>query len=425
MIQVYSNDNAEYSRNGNMTLLPTECILSWGADGTMSISLTHGIDEMDRWKYLQNDNVIACPTPYSEKQLFRIYHVNKKENEVSVDARHITFDLLGCMLENVSLQECNGQEALNKLLAGTVFTGWSDIENSYSSDYQLVNVMSALCGEDAEEYVSFVMALGGERIYDNFTIKMYANAGQNRGVVIEPQRNLIGIEGDDSIDEVVTRIYPIAFNNYGLPEEQPYVDSPLIGNYASVHAQKILYEDVKLLIDCEKDDAGNYIEQGYETIEELQEELQRRAMLSFSLEGIDKPTVNYTVNMLELKDTLEYAEFEQFEKVELYDTVTCRYSDLDIDVTAKVIMMEWDCLNQRIISFEIGDFIENIFDRLTVGNKSGNSSTALKAAESALRAAEAAVQAAKDKEAAEEYYNKVLEMYEELIASKEESEVET
>lgn len=420
MIEVYSNDNANFSYNGNMTLQPTECILSWGADGTMSISLTHDIDEMGRWRYLQNDNVIACPTPYSDKQLFRIYHVNKTDNEIKVDARHIVFDLLGTLLKNVSLNDCNGQEALDAMLEGTVYTGWSDIESCYSANYDMINTIEALFGEESDEYVSFISALGGERIYDNFTIKLYANAGHDRGVVIEPYRNLIGIEGDDSIDEVVTRIYPVGYNDYRLDPSEPYIDSPLLSNYATVHEKKIIYEDVKLLEDCEKDDSGNYIENGYKTIEELREELKRRALLSFSLEGIDKPTVNYKVNMLELEGMPGYTDFAKYEKVELYDTVTCRYPDIGIDVSAKVIMIEWDCLSKRNLSFEIGDFIENIFDRLTTSNHSSSSSTALKAAESALKAAEAAMQAAKDKEAAEEYYNKVLEMYNELIESKSE-----
>ena len=37
--------------------------------GIAELTLEHPIDDLGRWEYLVNDNVIAAPTPYSKKQL--------------------------------------------------------------------------------------------------------------------------------------------------------------------------------------------------------------------------------------------------------------------------------------------------------------------------------------------------------------------
>lgn len=78
MIEVYRSTNTNYQKNGDITLTPLECIFEWGLDGICQIELTHEYDDLGRWEYLVNDNVIAAPTPYSDKQLFRIY---KREKE--------------------------------------------------------------------------------------------------------------------------------------------------------------------------------------------------------------------------------------------------------------------------------------------------------------------------------------------------------
>ena len=68
MIEVYRSTNTNYQKNGDITLTPLECIFEWGLDGICQIELTHEYDDLGRWEYLVNDNVIAAPTPYSDKQ---------------------------------------------------------------------------------------------------------------------------------------------------------------------------------------------------------------------------------------------------------------------------------------------------------------------------------------------------------------------
>lgn len=92
MIEVYKSTNTSYQKNGDITLTPLECVFEWGLDGICQIELTHEYDDLGRWEYLVNDNVIAAPTPYSDKQLFRIYKREKSDDEVTVYARHVAVE---------------------------------------------------------------------------------------------------------------------------------------------------------------------------------------------------------------------------------------------------------------------------------------------------------------------------------------------
>lgn len=88
MIEVYVKGNEDYGSNGDMTLTPTTCEVELTVEGVAELTLEHSIDDLGRWEYLVTDNVIAAPTPYSKKQLFRIYDYTKTETEVTAYARH-------------------------------------------------------------------------------------------------------------------------------------------------------------------------------------------------------------------------------------------------------------------------------------------------------------------------------------------------
>lgn len=75
MIQIYSPDNRDYTKNGNMTLFPTEATPKAELNGAWSATLTHPIDKDGRWKYIVEDAVVKMPS-FNGDQLFRI--ISKK-----------------------------------------------------------------------------------------------------------------------------------------------------------------------------------------------------------------------------------------------------------------------------------------------------------------------------------------------------------
>ena len=355
MIEVYVKGNEDYGSNGDMTLTPTTCEVELTVEGVAELTLEHPIDDLGRWEYLVNDNVIAAPTPYSKKQLFRIYDYTKTETEVTAYARHVFYDSAGEMLVDVRPTDKTGQEALDIILSGTKYKAKTNIKTRSTAYYIRKNIMEAIGGDDEN---SFINRWGGERMYDNFTVIINDRLGGDYGACAEFGRNMTGIEADISIDDVVTRIIPVSYNGHTLEGEEPWIDSPLIGSYANPRAAVIKFEDVKLLEDCQEG------EEGFSTLELLREELKRRCTKEYE-NGLDKPKVNYKVDLVEVANTEDYKDYKKLTTIGIGDDVLTKDRKLKINVTARCIRLVYDCIEEENAEVELGNFIENYFDKTT------------------------------------------------------------
>ena len=355
MIEVYVKGNEDYGSNGDMTLTPTTCEVELTVEGVAELTLEHPIDDLGRWEYLVTDNVIAAPTPYSKKQLFRIYDYIKTETEVTAYARHIFYDSAGEMLVDVRPTDKTGQEALDIILSGTKYKAKTNIKTRSTAYYIRKNIMEAIGGDDEN---SFINRWGGERMYDNFTVIINDRLGGDYGACAEFGRNMTGIEADISIDDVVTRIIPVSYNGHTLEGEEPWIDSPIIGNYANPRVAVIKFEDVKLLEDCQEG------EEGFSTLELLREELKRRCTKEYE-NGLDKPKVNYKVDLVEVANTEDYKDYKKLTTIGIGDDVLTKDRKLKINVTARCIRLVYDCIEEENAEVELGNFIENYFDKTT------------------------------------------------------------
>ncbi len=347
------------------------------------------IRRLGRWEYLVNDNVIAAPTPYSDKQLFRIYKREKSDDEVTVYARHIYYDNLGNYLVDVRPTNKNGQQALDIIFSGTKFTPHSDITTANTAYYVRKNIVEAIAGDDEN---SFINRWGGERLYDNYDVYIMRQIGSDKGVRAEFGHNLEAIEESVSDEDVVTRIIPVAYNGYVLEGAKPWVDSPKIGNYAEIKGAVINFDEIKLQQDCSEGETG------YADLTALRAALIKACNEEYK-KGIDDPTVNYTVNMVELANTVEYAEYKQLESVEVGDTITCRHKGIKIEIKARCIRIKWNCITKENEEVELGNFLENYFDKTSssiqraTASIEGANSQALAAKEVAETAAKEAATA--------------------------------
>ena len=232
MIEVYKSTNTNYEKNGDMPLKPMTCVLYVKLNGEIRIELTHSYDAIGRWKYLEEENVIACPTPWGKKQLFRIYKKTKNLMKVTVYASHIMYDLRNKVLLDVRPTSKNGQEALDIILKGTGYTGHSNIKTISTAYYEKKNIVAALVGDIDQ---SFLNRWGGEVLPDNFDIYIYDQVGQNRGVRVQFGKNMTGIEETVDMSSIITRIIPVGYDGIMLDGKTPWVDSDYINSYAQVY----------------------------------------------------------------------------------------------------------------------------------------------------------------------------------------------
>lgn len=347
MIEIYLKTNTNYDKNGDITLEPTSCIYK---DSEKEVTLEHFFDDEGRWKYIEFENVIAAEEN-GKKKLYRIYNVIRSLYSVTAYARPIFYDLIDKVLIDVRPTLKSGEEALNILLEGTGYIGHSNISKVNTSYYVRKNIVEALIGDIDN---SFINRWGGEFYCENFDVYINDRIGSDNGVRVEFGYNLNEIEEDINIENVVTRIIPVGFNGITLEGEAPWVDSPLINKYTRPKMRVIEFSDVKV-----KEGPDD---EGFDTIEEAREELIKQCNLLFE-NGIDNPTINYKIDMINLANTIAYKDLKMLVEVNKGDTVTCYIKHLDIDVKARVIDYERDLITGEYTYIELGSVVENFFNK--------------------------------------------------------------
>ena len=347
MIEIYLKTNTNYDKNGDITLDPTSCAYK---DSESLVTLEHFIDDEGRWKYINFENVIAAEEN-GKKKFYRIYNVVRSLYSVTAYARPIFYDLIDKVLLDVRPTNKIGQEALNIILADTGFTGHSNISNSNTAYYVRKNIVESLLGDEEN---SFINRWGGEFYCENFDVYINDRIGADNGVRVEFGYNLNEIEEDVNIEEVVTRIIPVGYDGIMLEGNAQWVDSPLINKYTKPKMRVIEFSDIKV-----KESSDD--EEGFDTIEEARAELIKQCNLLFD-NGIDKPVINYKIDMINLANTTAYKDFKMLVEVNKGDTVTCYIKHLDIDVKARVIDYERDLITGEYTYIELGNVVSNFFN---------------------------------------------------------------
>ena len=355
MIQLYKSTNTNYSMNGDYTLSPLSCEFECNLNDTWLLSIENPIDQsLDDFTI---GAVISAPTPYGDKQLFRIYDVTKDDNGISASAFPIFLDARNdCFLWDVRPSNVTGQTALNQMITNKKYSASSNITKTSTAYYVQKNLIEALNGDDDN---AFLKRWGGEIAYDNYKIIVNDRIGSDNGLKVEFGFNLLGVEEQINNEDIVTRIIPKAYNGYILPNNET-VDSPLINNYPIVYTRVIEYQDIKLIDDAQEDDAENGITV-CNTLEELYDALRTRAQEEYENE-IDLPQITYNVDMVDLSKTDLYKDYKNLLTVNLGDTVHVKHRKLGIETSARVISMTYDCITKKVESLVLGDYEANYFN---------------------------------------------------------------
>lgn len=360
MIQIYKPENTNFKANGDMPLLPEKALVHATLNGAWSLELQHPIDGEGRWKYITEEAVVKAPS-FNGEQLFRIKHTEKAETGVSAAAEPIFMDAReDCFLEDIRPTNKTGQEALNLMLApNKKYSAKSDITVRSTAYYEYKNFIEALNGNEDN---SFINRWGGEIFFNNYEVIVNKKQGNDYGVQILYGKNIKkdGIQEEVDTREVVTRIFPKAYNGYKSTNP---VDSELINKYPTVKIATMTFDDVKMQQDASEEDRANGIII-CETQKELDKALEEKCRQQYE-SGIDKPKLSMSVEIVLLENTEEYREYKELEKVGLGDTVHCKHSKLGITTDARVIELEYDCLKKKTTQVELGDYKYNYFNNVT------------------------------------------------------------
>lgn len=363
MIQIYRQDNIDYRHNGDMTLLPEEAIIHVILNGEWTANIEHPIDLEGRWKYIEENAVVKMPS-FNGIQLFRIRSKEKKDSGVSAELTPIFMDAKeDCFLVDVRPTNKSGQEALDVMTEKTPqYQAKSDIKKVSTAYYQTMNLIEAINGSDDNAFVS---RWGGEILYDNYQVIINEKAGGDYGVQVMYGKNIVKDGFSEMVDmsEVATRIVPKSYNGYMIGGDTPWVDSPLIEKYPTIHYRTMKFEDVKMREDAQEDDEENGVTI-CETQKQLEEALKKKCQEQYD-EGVDKPKVTIEADMELLQNTELYEDVKSLEMVSLGDTVHCNHSKLGIKSDARVIELEWDAVRNKLTFVKLGEFQYNFLNNVS------------------------------------------------------------
>lgn len=362
MIQVYRPNNTDYAKNGDVALMPRVAQLHTILNGAWQYTLVQPIDEEGRWKYVTENAVIKAPS-FNGNQLFRIKKIKKGEIEIQATAEPIFFDATDeVFITDIRPTDKTCQEALDLILAPGEgkFSAISNITTKNTAYFYYRNFMDCLNGNQDP---TIIRRWGGEILFNNYEVVVNNRIGSLSDNEVRYGKNIPANGFTEEIDtrEVVTRIYPVAFNGR-TPSDIKYFDSPLINNYPTIHAKTITFDNIRLEADATGSEGEEVIICKDQTA--LNEALKDACDNEFK-KGVDKPKVTIKANLVLLKDIVGYEEYKDLENIRLGDDIYCRHSLLDITTIARVTELVYDSLTEGVTSVTIGDFETNFFNNVT------------------------------------------------------------
>lgn len=290
--------------------------------------------------------VYAIPSPYQLPQPFRIYRITKPLNGVcTIYAQHISYDLSKTPLNPFTAANAPAAMAGLQSNAAVVspFKFWTD--KTTVANFA-VTVPSKTRGVLGGQAGSILDVYGGEYEWDNFTVKLHSQRGNDSGVVIRYGKNLTDLEQDENISNVLTGIYPYWTDTDG----NLVVCDPKIVNAPGTY-------------DFQAVDPVDFSQDFDEQPTPAQLKAQAESYVQANNIGI--PIVSISVSFAQLEQTEEYKDLALLEKCDLCDTVTVQFEKLGVNAKAKIVKIVTDVLLERYDSVEIGDARTNIADTIS------------------------------------------------------------
>lgn len=320
-----------------------------------------GFELITEKKIDNNANAIQeVQSPWSvQPQRFRIYEVEKTIDEVTVQARHISYDLLYNLTTYKSDESVTLQTALDGVLNNCVnsdhgFTAYTNVANEQVGlAYDGKNPIDAMLDPEEGLCAKYKVNL----IRDNDELFFLNDPGMNRGVKIAYGKNMTGVTYTQSDDQVSTRIMPVGENKDGTPlylsdnPSERFVDSNNINNYPIIHVYRL---------DCDNCKVGQKDSNGSKVTVAVARARMRKQAEDLLKTGVDNPAIKMEVEFVNLGDTEEYNQFKNLENCFLYDYLIIQHGKQDINVTAQIQEIEWDILTDTMKKVTIGTVGETL-----------------------------------------------------------------
>ncbi|MCR4850690.1 MAG: phage tail protein [Lachnospiraceae bacterium] len=286
--------------------------------------------------------IVVKPSANASLQAFRIYKITKPiDGRVIIFAQHLCYDLVKnvAMPFSVTASSAACNSALQGLKSNAVetcpFTFWTDV-TTVSSYTQLTpsSINQRLRGVEG----SILDQFGGEYEWDNWTVKLHKRRGIEKPITLRYGKNITDLNQEENIANTVTGVVPFWINT----DKTERVTLPERVVRSSNHTRYSHKLTTPLDLSREFEEKPT------------EEQLRTKATVYVNQSGFGLPKVSIKVSFIELADTEEYKEVLPLQAVSLCDTITVQFEELGINTTAEVVETDYDVLNERYNSIQIG-----------------------------------------------------------------------
>lgn len=336
MILLYDQDETLFTNNGIGSLADAvSCVVTEERNSTYELEMVYPVTGR-HYADIQNRTLIFTkPNPFDEPEPFRVYRISRPLNGlVTVNAWHISYDLNGIPVRpfhtytiDATLSALQTNAAINNN-----FTYYTDKPDSMVGEvwtdapYSARNILGGMEGSVLQTY-------RGELKFERFNVSLLTNRGTNSGVMLRYGKNIINFTQDENYSELYTGVAP-----YWKGEDTSvYLDNIIVWVQGTFGFERILSLDL----------SGEF--ESAPTQDQLR--ARAEAYINDNQIGVPKASID-----------IDYAMDATIESVRLCDTITCIYTDLGVQATAKVVKTVYDALLERYKSITLGTIRSNFAD---------------------------------------------------------------
>lgn len=321
----------------------TRCYVTQERDGLYEAEIDYPMNSEYFSRIEKGCYILVKPDDISQPQKMRVYKPVKPLYGIATfHCEHERYRLNGVP---VARGHYSGNPAaiLNSMLSSvdgaSEFTFWSDISTVKDIDLNTPMTVGQMMGGTEG---SVLDRFGGEYEFDNHTIKLHSQRGQQKTAEIRYAKNLTGFTCETDISTAYTHVYPFYYSE----TDNQYVELP---------AKKIAVSGTSgLPYRCYMLDLSS----DFETAPTAAQ-LESKARTYISSNHLGEISRNYKVSFVPLWQTEEYKNVASLERCVLCDTVPVVHEKAGEKINAKIIRTVYDSLAERYVEMELGNAVSS------------------------------------------------------------------
>lgn len=310
-------------------------------NGEFTFSMQYPVEGVHYDEIRMRSIILAKPNPQQNPQPFRVMRITKPINGiVTIDANHLRYDLEGVPVAPFTASSLfNALSAMvsNRLVPSPfTFTTdkWSNVSMTSKTPQPTLSLMGGQSGSLLDLY-------GGEYLFDTYNVSLLSRRGTDSGITIRYGVDLIDLQQEENCASCYTGVLCFWQSMDGNSMVSGTIQSTGTFDYTRI-----------LVVDRS---------QTYEN-PPTQAQLDADAVEYINANRVGVPRVSLNVSFATLEQTAEYENIRR--TVSLCDYVTIEFEKLGVSATAKIIRTDYDVINERFISVEIGDSRSSIADTI-------------------------------------------------------------